>query len=219
MFFRSVKRVIFFNLLFLGASSTTAQTWHWAFSNDRVHEIKLKFSQDDYWQKLTAIDRLFRGDGAGNWRGTDPTGWAAPSRSYAASGTEPPGGGNAGGPGNVSRMRPLFTRLLKVPKYQQRYGELYNWFANQFVISDQVTVRMQVLHEMIRPYVERDVNMLSTLEQFNSALTRAAETGRPGAIGGIQGNAPGLIPFFRQRLDYVRKQVALNADGTWTFPA
>lgn len=141
----------------------------------------------------------------------------------------PPGGGqpptNPGGqPGGFGGGggRPLFTRLMEIPKYKERYGQIYRWLATEFLTTGEVTTRMKVLHDMIRPWVARDTQKLSTMEQFEKALSEdqtlnARPGGTPGAPGGggLGAVSPGLQPFFRDRLESVRQQLAIQPDGTW----
>jgi len=105
-------------------------------------------------------------------------------------------GGIRGGGG-----RPLFTRLMEVPQYKKRYGQIYRWLAAEYLAADQVTTRMKVLHDMIRPWVARDTQKLNTMEQFETALAEDQTlNNRPGGApggGGLGGISPGLDPFFR----------------------
>ena len=148
---------------------------------------------------------------------------------------------DAPGPGFSQRpggggQRPLFTRLMEVPKYRERYGQIYRWLVSEFLSADMAATRMNVLHQMVRPWLERDTQKLNTIEEFSKALTEdqtLAAGSRPGGVnptppadpnlppgfeprgGGGMGMSPGLQPFFRDRLDWVRTQVKLNSDGSW----
>ena len=145
----------------------------------------------------------------------------------------PPGFSQRPGGGG---QRPLFTRLMEVPKYRERYGQIYRWLVSEFLSADMVATRMNVLHQMVRPWLERDTQKLNTIEEFSKALTEdqtLAAGSRPGGVnptppadpnlppgfeprgGGGMGMSPGLQPFFRDRLDWVRTQVKLNSDGSW----
>ena len=106
--------------------------------------------------------------------------------------------------------------MMQVPEYKERYGQIYRWLVS-YVSKEQVNARMQTLHDLIRPWVVRDVNNLSTLAQFDASLDGTLATDVPGAGGGAQaGRSVPLQTFFNQRVDWVNTQVALNPDGSWT---
>ncbi|MCC6586938.1 MAG: CotH kinase family protein [Bryobacterales bacterium] len=144
--------------------------------------------------------------------GVLPPGGAQPGQP----GPQPGNGGGGTAPAFTSRNRPLFTRMMQVPEYKERYGQIYRWLVS-FLSKDQVNGRMQTLHDLIRPWVVRDTNNLSTLAQFDASLDGTISTDAPGAGGGAQaGRSVPLQTLFTQRLDWVRTQVALNPDGSWT---
>jgi len=48
-----MKSVPLFLLLAAGLAAQQSPPPHWAFYRDEVHEIKLTFSQKDWWEQLT----------------------------------------------------------------------------------------------------------------------------------------------------------------------
>lgn len=101
-------------------------------------------------------------------------------------------GGPGGGMGGFGGVRPLATKLWAVPKYKERYGQIYRWLVDYAWLPDQIVARMASLRTMIRPWVEKDTQKLNTLEQFDQAMTTdLAQTGFGGGGGFPGGGVPG----------------------------
>ena len=138
--------------------------------------------------------------------------------------------GGQGAGGGFRGVRPLATRLWAVPKYKERYGQIYRWLVEYAWLPDQIVARMSSLRTMIRPWVEKDTQKLNTLEQFDQAMTTdLAQTGfggggqpggqpppgvqpPPGAFPGPGagpggGGTPGLDAFIRAREVSVKSQL------------
>lgn len=187
-------------------------------------------SQD---QTQLALDYSAASSGQGLPGGqTPPDGFVPPE------GFVPPGGGQgapAGGGMVTSTARPLATRIWEIPQYNVRYYQIYRWLANSIDVN-QVTARMTALHDMIRPWVQKDTNNLNTFQEFETSLTQdlapAGGGGFPGGTppgtppdgapqpgagtppdGAPAGNAgrgfgaPGLVPFFQTRVAWVRTEL------------
>ncbi len=98
--------------------------------------------------------------------------------------------------GSSATSRPLFSRLLSVPAFRGRYLQIYEQLVARVVVAEPVLQRMEKWRAIIRPFVARETDRLTTLEQFDGAMTIAA------------GPAPGLRPFVTGRLEAVRSQLA-----------
>lgn len=98
--------------------------------------------------------------------------------------------------GSSVNSRPLFTRLLSVPAFRARYLQIYQGLVERVVVAEPVLRRMESWRALIRPYVARETERLTTMEEFDRAMTTAA------------GPAPGLRPFVTGRLESVRSQLA-----------
>ncbi len=112
--------------------------------------------------------------------------------------------------GSAASSRPLFSRLLSVAAIRARYFQIYQELVARVVVVAPVLRRMESWRTLIRPYVARETERLTTLEQFDGAMTTAA------------GPAPGLRPFVTGRLESVRSQLAgltIPAAGTLSVAA
>ncbi len=82
------------------------------------------------------------------------------------------GGGIGGGEGAPAQItRPLATRLWEVPAYKERYRTIYKNLVDNVFFPANISSRMTVLRDMIRPLVEADTQKLVTQEQFEQAMT------------------------------------------------
>ena len=126
-------------------------------------------------------------------------------------------GGAGGGLGGSSATRPIATKLWSVPKYKERYREIYRSLVEKQMVPSQVVARMNALRALIRPWVEKDTQKLVTMAEFEAAMTSDAGSSNPGggAVpggpggggqpgippggGGGQSGAPGLQPFIEGR--------------------
>jgi uncharacterized protein (TIGR03437 family) len=97
--------------------------------------------------------------------------------------------------GNSPNSRPLSARLLSVPAIRARYLQIYRELVAKVVVAEPLLQRMERWRALIRPHVGRETERLSTLDQFDRAMTTAA------------GPAPGLRPFVTGRLESVRSQL------------
>jgi hypothetical protein len=108
--------------------------------------------------------------------------------------------------------RPLATRLFAVPEYRQRYLEKLRLLAEGVGHPDLVAARMNLLRDMIRPYVQEDRMKMFTDQQFENAMAADIGGGGPGVPGAGQppipgGLIPGLEKFMRARLDGLLHQL------------
>lgn len=131
----------------------------------------------------------------------------------------PPGGGGGfpGGGGAASATRPLATKLWEIPEYKERYRQIYSALVSRIYTPEKLTARANAIRSMIRPYVQADTQLLSTLEQFESAMTAPLNAQQPGGQpgGGFTGtNTPGLQTVIDGRVAWLKTQFA-----TQTFPA
>lgn len=112
--------------------------------------------------------------------------------------------------GSTPNSRPLFSRLLSVPAIRARYLQIYQQLVERVVVAEPLLGRMESWRALIRPYVEKETERLTTLDQFDRAMTTPA------------GPAPGLRPFVTGRLESVRNQLAalpIPAAGTLAVTA
>ena len=100
--------------------------------------------------------------------------------------TGAPGGGGIGG---ASVTRPIATKLWQVPAYKQRYREIYRSIVEKQMVTATLIARMNVLRDLIRPFVEKDTQKLVTQAQFDAAMTSdatSAPDAGPGGAGGFK---------------------------------
>jgi hypothetical protein len=144
--------------------------------------------------------------------GVPPTGGVPPAPGAGPGGVLPnPGAGGGGiGGGAAGGGRPLATKLWAIPECKERYRLIYQQLVDKFFLAAPVLERMTAQRAMIRPWLELDTQKLSTLEQFDNAMTAAigstssgpGQGGQGGQGGG--GSAPGLQPFVEGRLAGIR---------------
>ena len=119
--------------------------------------------------------------------------------------TGAPGGGGIGG---ASVTRPIANKLWQVPAYKQRYREIYRSIVEKQMVPATLIARMNVLRDLIRPFVAKDTQKLVTQAQFDAAMTSdatSAPDAGPGGAGGFQGSgAPGLQPFIEGRVTSIK---------------
>jgi uncharacterized protein (TIGR03437 family) len=97
--------------------------------------------------------------------------------------------------GSAASSRPLFSRLMSVSAMRRRYLQIYQQLVERVVVAEPLLRRMEQWRALIRPHVARETERLTTLQQFDAAMTTAA------------GPAPGLRPFVTGRLESVRSQL------------
>lgn len=103
--------------------------------------------------------------------------------------------------------RPLGEVLWPIPEYESIYvGHLKKLMATA-ADPDTLLARMEVLRDLIRPYVYADPNKMFSNSEFEAALTSDIQMGGP-PPGRI---IPGLDPFIRARHSYLLGQI-----GAWT---
>jgi len=154
--------------------------------------------------------------GAGGFLGGNPGG--NPGGGFPGGGVPPgggmppggqiPGGQTPGGNAGANAGRPLATKLWEIPEYKERYRQIYKNLATNVFQSGKTIARMNALRAMIRPYVEADTQKLSTMAQFDAAMTATAAAGTGGGQTGAApgGGAPGLQPFVEGRLAWLKTQ-------------
>jgi hypothetical protein len=136
-------------------------------------------------------------------------------------GVPPPGGGFVGGPGGGSRSnaRPLATKLWAIPSVKARYTELYRQLSDFAFLPESMVTRMNEIRSLIRPWMEQDTQKLSTMEQFENAMSQDTQFGGGAPGGGFGGpggqvlvpagaGIPALEPFVRDRAVSIQQQLA-----------
>lgn len=109
--------------------------------------------------------------------------------------------------------RPLAQRIYEIPEYRAVYLQKVKQLIEGAAEPERLLERMQALHQMLRPYVERETRSMFTVAQFERSLAENQRTGGPGQPGqpGQPGSPlfdiPGLEPFLRARIESVRQQL------------
>lgn len=102
--------------------------------------------------------------------------------------------------------RPLVEVLWEVPAYEDIYlGHMKKLMATA-ADPDILTARMEVLRDLIRPFVYSDTNKMFSNTDFENAMTTDINLGGP-PPGRI---VPGLDPFIRGRHAWLEARI-----GTW----
>lgn len=125
--------------------------------------------------------------------------------------TPPPG--QPAPPPNATMPRPLAQRIYEIPEYRAVYLQKVKQLIEGAAEPERLLERMHALHQMLRPYVERETRSMFTVAQFERSLAENQRTGGPGQPGqpGQPGSPlfdiPGLEPFLRARIESVRQQL------------
>ena len=93
--------------------------------------------------------------------------------------------------------RPLFSQLVKVPKWRAAYLAHMRSMLPQLdwrVIGK----RIEALRTFIRPHLQADSKRLYTMQQFDANVTRSVFVGLV--------TAPGLKPFFEERFRFLSSE-------------
>lgn len=125
-------------------------------------------------------------------------------------------GGPGGGGGGASVARPLAQKLWAVPSIKARYRQIYQRIALEVFNTDNILARMSYMQSIVRPWVEGATYKLTSLEQFDGALTTGSADTVPGGIGGGFGGAPGMgggpaiKPLIEGRKAFVLRELGLT---------
>ncbi len=93
--------------------------------------------------------------------------------------------------------RPLVKQLLADDRYRRLYLSHYRVILEEYFRGDTLENRVQGLHALIRPEVERDANSYYSIESFDSSLTNTI---------GKRSRIPGLLRFAERRSDWLKQQ-------------
>jgi hypothetical protein len=124
--------------------------------------------------------------------------------------SQPPPPGQPAPPPNAVMPRPLAQRIYEIPEYRMVYLQKVKSLLEGAAEPERLLERMRFLHDMLRPYVERETRSMFTVAQFERSLSENQRTGGPGQPGQPPTPAfdiPGLDPFLRARADSVTRQL------------
>lgn len=117
--------------------------------------------------------------------------------------------GGGGRPGSAAALRPLAQKLWAVPSIKARYREIYQRLALEVFHTDNILARMSYMQSVVRPWVEGATYKLTTLAQFDAALTTGTVAAGPGVPGGGMGGGPAVKPLIEGRKAFVMRELGL----------
>lgn len=126
------------------------------------------------------------------------------------------GGGFGGGGATATVSRPLAQKLWAVPSIKARYREIYKRIALEVFNTDNILARMSYMQSVVRPWVDGATYKLTTLAQFDAALTTGTVATTPGVpgqgpgAGGGMGGGPAIKPLIEGRKTFVMQQLGLQ---------
>jgi spore coat protein CotH len=99
---------------------------------------------------------------------------------------------------------PLVEQLMDEPEFVERYHSYLQQIIDGPFSVEHMTTRIDEIADLIRPYVQKDENLLSTLDAFEQGLTRNVDP-RGARMGG---NFIGLMKFVRARTASIAAQLS-----------
>lgn len=118
--------------------------------------------------------------------------------------------------GTTLEQRPLLGKLLEVEEYKVMYHKYIEEFIEGTFALEKMTVEIDRIANLIRPYVESDPTKFFTMEQFEQALYKGSvevplesvsQQARPQG-GMMGGNVIGLGNFVQERISNVAQQLS-----------